>query len=163
MDVMLRGICNPVLIISLDAEAEVTEGGEEVQEVQEIQELQEGQEVQEIPEEPRKKRPSCPPPPIPLQNPRSPSPSTSPQPSPTGIPSDEWANMPPGSKGWSSATVGRRDSGAYTTELRKNSRATPLNHSSSLTNLPMVLEGKGYDTVRYAESGNNTERERKGG
>eukprot|EP00026_Physarum_polycephalum_P003142 Phypoly_transcript_03151.p1 GENE.Phypoly_transcript_03151~~Phypoly_transcript_03151.p1 ORF type:complete len:727 (+),score=161.57 Phypoly_transcript_03151:83-2263(+) len=134
-------------------EPEITEGGEEIQENQEVQEAQE---VPEITEEPRKKRPSCPPPPIPpLQSARSPSPSVSPQSSPTGLPSDEaWANMPPGAKGWSSATVGRRDSGAYTSELRKNSRATaPLNHSSSLTSLPMMIaEGKGYDTVREERS-----------
>ena len=44
--------------------------------------------------------------------------------------------------------MGRRDSGVYTSELRKKN--TALNYSSSLTNLPLLAEGKVHDIVRYA-------------
>lgn len=128
----------------LDTESEVTEG--EVQDVQDVQEVPET-----LPEEPRKKRPSVPPPPVPSApspTPMSPGNAPAPDSGLSELSPDDPAWTAPGGKGWSSATVGRRESGIYTTELRKNSRATVLNHSSSMTNLP-VAEGKAYDNVRY--------------
>jgi hypothetical protein len=47
--------------------------------------------------------------------------------------------------------VGKRESDIYTSELRKNARTTTLNHSSSMTNLPMVVDNKAHDVVRYTQ------------